>query len=206
MCFGLLVTASTAWFVAQSPTLVYTILTNGPLFWGLAFVQLALVFVLSARVQQMASTTAAILFVAYAALTGISLSFVLVVYTGESIASTFLVSGGSFAALAIYGSTTKRSLMGFGQVLFMGLVGVVLASFVGLFWHSDGLQFVLSLVGVVVFAGLTAYDAQRLVALSRQAPSDDVSSYAIVGALALYLDFMNLFLFLLRFTGNRRQE
>jgi uncharacterized protein len=206
MCFGLIVTAATAWFTASSPTLVRTILANGPLFWVLAFVQLAIVFVLSARVQQMTSTTAAMLFIAYSALTGITLSFVLLAFTGESIATTFLVSGGTFAGLAIYGTTTKRSLSGLGQFLFMGLVGVVLASAVGIFWHSDALQFALSFVGVIVFAGLTAYDAQRLAVMAQQAPPDDVSSYAIVGALALYLDFMNLFLFLLRFTGNRRQQ
>jgi uncharacterized protein len=206
MSFGLVVTAATAWFTASSPTLIRTILANGPLFWGLAFVQLAIVFVLSSRVQQLSSTTAAMLFIAYSALTGLSLSFVVLAYTGESIATTFLVSGGAFAGLAFYGATTKRSLSGLGQFLFMGLIGVVLASIVGIFWHSDALQFVVSFIGVIVFAGLTAYDAQRLAVMAREAPSGDVSSYAIVGALALYLDFMNLFLFLLRFTGNRRQQ
>jgi uncharacterized protein len=206
MCAGLLITAATAWLTAGSPTLVRSVLTNGPVFWMLAFAQLAIVFVLSARVQEMSSTTAGLLFITYAALTGVTLSFVLLAFTGESIATTFVVSGGSFAALAVYGSTTKRNLTGVGQAMFMGLVGVVLASIVGFFWHSDALQFVLSIAGVVVFAGLTAYDAQRLVGLSRQAPAGSVSSYAIVGALALYLDFMNLFLFLLRFTGARRQD
>jgi uncharacterized protein len=206
MCFGLVVTAATAWLTASSPTITRTILANGPVFWVLAFIQLAIVFVLSSRVQQVTSTAAAMLFIGYSALTGLTLSFVLLAYTGESIATTFLVSGGTFAGLAIYGTTTKRSLSGLGQFLFMGLIGVVLASIVGIFWHSDGLQFVLSFVGVIVFAGLTAYDAQRLAVMARQAPPDDVSSYAIVGALALYLDFINLFLFLLRFTGNRRQQ
>jgi uncharacterized protein len=206
MCFGLVVTAATAWFTATSPTLFRTILANGPLFWALAFVQLAIVFILSARVQQITSTTAAMLFIAYSALTGVTLSFVLLAFTGESIATTFLVSGGTFAGLAIYGTTTKRSLSGLGQILFMGLLGVVLASIVGIFWHSDALQFVLSFIGVFVFAGLTAYDAQSLTLMARDAPAEGLSSYAIVGALALYLDFMNLFLFLLRFTGNRRQQ
>ena len=150
--------------------------------------------------------TAVMLFGVYAALTGVTLSFVLLAFTGESIASTFLVSAGSFAALAIYGSTTKRNLTGVGQVMFMGLVGVILASIVGIFWHSDALQFMLSVVGIVVFAGLTAYDTQRLARLAADAPPDAVSSYAIVGALALYLDFLNLFLFLLRFTGRQRQD
>jgi len=206
MCLGLVVTAATAWLTAASPTLVRTILANGPLFWLLAIVQLGIVFVLSARVQQLTSTTAAVLFIAYSGLTGLTLSFVLLVFTGESIAATFLVSGGTFAGLALYGTTTQRNLSGLGQFLFMGLLGVVLASIVGVFWHNDGLQFVLSLVGVIVFAGLTAYDAQRLAGMAQQAPSDEVSSYAIVGALALYLDFMNLFLFLLRFTGTRRDR
>ena len=206
MCAGLMITAATAWFVAGSPTIVHTIASNGVVFWSLPILQLAIVFVLSARVQQMTSTTAAMLFIAYSALTGLALSFVLLAYTGESIATTFLVSGGTFAGLAIYGTTTKRSLSGLGQFLFMGLIGVVLASIVGIFWHSDALQFVLSFVGVIVFAGLTAYDAQRLTLMAREAPAEGLSSYAIVGALALYLDFMNLFLFLLRFTGNRRQQ
>jgi len=206
MCLGLLITAAAARLTAASPGFTQTILANGPIFWLMAFGQLAIVYVLSARVQEMTSTTAALLFIVYAAITGMTLSFVLLVFTGESVATTFLVSGGSFAALAIYGSTTRRSLTGLGQVMFMGLVGVILASIVGIFWHSDALQFVLSIAGVVVFAGLTAYDAQRLATLARQSPPDAVSSYAIVGALALYLDFMNLFLFLLRFTGGRRQE
>lgn len=206
MCVGLLITATTSFLMAGSVTLMKAVLTNGPVFWIVAFAQLGIVFFLSARVQEMTATTAAVLFILYAALTGVTLSFVLLAYTGESIATTFIVSGGSFGALAIYGSTTKRDLTGVGQVMFMGLVGVILASIVGIFWHSDALQFVLSLVGVVVFAGLTAYDAQRLVTLSRQTPTDRVASYAIVGALALYLDFMNLFLFLLRFTGTRRED
>ena len=205
MCFGLAVTAVTAWVTASSPALVRTILANGPFFWLLAFVQLGIVVVLSARVQQLSSTTAAVLFIVYSALTGLTLSFVLLAFTGDSIATTFLVSGGAFAGLAIYGTTTQRSLSAVGQFLFMGLIGVVLASIVGIFWHSDALQFVVSLAGVVVFAGLTAYDAQRLAVMARQAPPGNVQSYAIVGALALYLDFLNLFLFLLRFTGNRRQ-
>ena len=206
MCLGLLITALTAWVVASSPALVRTIVANGPLFWALAFVQLAIVFILSARVRQLTTVMAALLFVAYSALTGVTLSFVLLAYTGESIATTFVVCGGAFAGLTAYGTLTKRSLAGVGQVLFMGLIGVVLASLAGLFWHSDALQFVLSFVGVFVFAGLAAYDAQRLTLMAQEAPAEGLSSYAIVGALALYLDFMNLFLFLLRFTGNPRRQ
>jgi FtsH-binding integral membrane protein len=109
-----------------------------------------------------------------------------------------------FGGLAAYGTVTKRSLAGLGSVLFMGLMGVVLASIVGIFWHNDALQFIVSFIGVIVFAGLAAYDAQRLKAMALASPDRQTGSYAIVGALALYLDFINLFLFLLRFTGNRR--
>jgi len=204
MCGGLATTAVVAWFVARSPTVIGTITANGALFWGLMIAQLGIVFVLSARVQQLARSTASILFVLYSALTGVSLSFLLLAYTGESIASTFLVTAGAFGGLALYGTVTKRDLGGFGQFLFMGLLGVVIASLVGLFWHSDAFQFVLSLIGVFLFSGLTVYDAQRLKIMAMQAPDGDASSYAIVGALTLYLDFTNLFLFLLRFTGTRR--
>jgi FtsH-binding integral membrane protein len=205
MCAGLVITAGTAWAVASSPTVVHAIAANGALFWILAIAQLAIVFVLSARVQQLAASTASILFIVYSGLTGVTMAFVLLAFTGESVATTFLVTAGMFGGLAAYGTLTKRDLGGFGQFLFMGLLGVVLASIVGLFWHSSAFQFVLSIIGVFVFAGLAAYDAQRLKRMALQAPTGQTSSYAIVGALALYLDFTNLFLFLLRFTGNRRE-
>ena len=204
MCGGLAITAATAWFVAASPTVMRTITANGVLFWGLLIAQLAIVFVLSARVQQLAASIASLLFIAYSALTGVTMAFVLNAYTGESVVTTFLVTAGTFGGLAVYGTVTKRDLGGFGQMLFMGLLGLVLASIVAVFWHSDAFQFVLSFIGVLVFSGLTAYDAQRLKVMALQAPAGHESPYAIVGALALYLDFTNLFLFLLRFTGNRR--
>jgi len=201
---GLAITAGTAWLIAGSPALVVTIATNRLLFWALMGAQLGLVFVLAARVDKLAASTAALLFVLYAALTGVTIAFVLLAYTGESVTSTFLVTAGMFGGLAAYGTVTKRSLAGLGSVLFMGLMGVVLASVVGIFWHSDALQFVISFIGVIVFSGLAAYDAQRLKAMALASPDGQTGSYAIVGALALYLDFINLFLFLLRFTGRRR--
>jgi FtsH-binding integral membrane protein len=152
----------------------------------------------------MASGTASALFVIYSALTGLTLSFVLLIYTGESVATTFLVAAGMFGGLALYGTVTRRNLSGLGQFFFMGLIGLILASLVGMFWHNDGLQFMISLVGVVVFAGLTVYDAQRLKEMAFATNVGSVSAATIVGALALYLDFINLFLFLLRFLGNRR--
>ena len=205
MCAGLLITAVTAWFVAASPAMVTAIATNRALFWILAIVQLGIVFVLSARVQQLAVSTAALLFVLYSAVTGVVMSFVLLAYTGESVEQTFLVTAAMFGGLATYGTITKRDLGGLGQFLFMGLIGVVIASIVGIFWHSDAFQFVLSFVGVLVFSGLTLYDSQRLKVMAIEMPEGQASSYAIVGALTLYLDFANLFLFLLRFTGNRRE-
>jgi FtsH-binding integral membrane protein len=203
MCGGLAITAVTASFVASSPSLVFTIARNAPLFWGLAIAQLGIVLLLSARVDRLAASTASLLFIAYSALTGVTISFVLLTFTGESVATTFFVTAGMFGALALYGTMTQRSLAGLGQFLFMGLMGVVLASLVGLFWHSDALQFVISFIGVIVFTGLTAYDAQRLKGMAL-ATAGQTGSYAIVGALALYLDFINLFLFLLRFLGHRR--
>lgn len=201
---GLAITAATAWFVAGSQSLVLMIASNRAVFWALVIAQLGIVFTLSARVQRMAASTAALLFIVYSALTGVTLSFVLLAFTGESIATTFLVTAGMFGTLAIYGTVTRRSLAGMGQFLFMGLMGVVLASVVGMFWHNDGLQFVISFIGVIVFTGLAAYDAQRLKEMALATPNGQAGSYAVVGALALYLDFINLFLFLLRFMGNRR--
>jgi FtsH-binding integral membrane protein len=146
---------------------------------------------------------AAGLFALYSALNGITLSVVLLAYTGESVTTTFVVTAGMFGALALFGSTTKKSLAGAGQFFMMGLVGLILASIVGVFWHNDTLQFLISVVGVIVFTGLTAWDAQRLRQMALALPEGQVGGYAIVGALSLYLDFINLFLMLLRFTGRR---
>ena len=200
---GLAITAATAWFVANSQ-LAVAIASSRPLFWVLVIAQLGIVFALSARVDRLAPATAALLFIVYSALTGVTMSFVLLLYTGASIASTFLVAAVMFGTLAMYGTLTKRDLQGAGQFLFMGLIGVVVASLVNIFWQNDALQFVVSFIGVIVFTGLTAYDAQRLRAMAVALPSGQTGSYAVVGALALYLDFINLFLMLLRFTGSRR--
>jgi len=204
MCAGLAITAVVAFSIASSPALIQAVVLNRLLFIGLFVAQIALVFYLSARVDRIAPGTASLLFVAYSALTGVTLSVLVLVYTGTSIATTFVVTAGMFGALALYGTTTTRSLAGFGQFLFMGLIGLVLASLVGMFWHSEALQFLISVVGVIVFTGLTAWDAQRLKQMALALPEGQVGSYAIVGALSLYLDFINLFVFLLRFLGTRR--
>src|SRR6267143_2127625 len=203
MCAGLAITAVVAYMVAGSPALLQVLIGNQLLLFGLFIGQLALVFVLSARVDRLAPGTAAAIFVGYAALTGVTLSVLVLAYTGASIATTFVVTAGMFGALAFYGTTTARSLAGAGQFFFMGLIGLVLASVVSVFWHNDALQFLISVVGVIVFTGLTAYDAQRLKQMALTLPQGQTRSYAIVGALSLYLDFLNLFLFLLRLLGDR---
>jgi FtsH-binding integral membrane protein len=204
MFVGLGITAAVALAVSSSPTISQALFTNRFLFFGLMLAELGLVFYLSARVQKLAPGTAAGLFLLYSALNGLTLSFIFLAYTGTSIATTFFVTAGMFGALALYGTTTKRSLAGVGQFVFMGLIGVILASIVGMFWKSAGLQFVISIVGVIVFTGLTAWDAQRLKVMAAQVPEGQYGSYSVVGALALYLDFINLFLFMLRFLGGRR--
>jgi FtsH-binding integral membrane protein len=204
MCGGLAITAATAWLVASSPALVAAIFGNRMVFWILVIAQLGIVFALSSQVNRMGSGFAALLFVGYSALTGVTLSSILLVFTGESVVTTFVVTAGMFGALAAYGTVTRRELSGLGQFLFMGLIGLVLASIVGMFWHSDALQFLISFIGIIVFAGLTVYDAQRLKELAFATAAGPTSGTTIVGALALYLDFINLFLMLLRFFGNRR--
>ena len=204
MAAGLGVTALVAYAVANSP-LLGVLVQSQLLVIGLFVAQLALVFVLSARVDRLAAGTAAWLFIGYAALTGVTLSVLVLVYTGASMATTFVVTAGMFGGLAFYGTTTRRSLAGAGQFFFMGLIGLVLASIVGMFWHSDALQFLISVIGVIVFTGLTAWDAQRLKAMALEVSGSQAGSHAVVGALSLYLDFLNLFLFLLRFLGDRRE-
>ena len=204
MFVGLGVTALVALVVASSPAVVMAIAGNRLLFFALMAAQLGIVFGLSASVHKIAPTTASLLFLAYSALTGVTLSFVLLAFTGESVATTFLITAGMFGAMALYGTTTNRSLVGAGQFFFMGLIGLVIASVVGIFWHSSALQFLISFVGVIVFTGLTAYDAQRLKAMALAIPEGRVGSYTVVGALSLYLNFINLFLSLLRLFGNRR--
>lgn len=204
MAAGLAITALVAFFVVRSPAILQVVLGNRIVFFGLIIAELGLVFFLSGRAQSLAPRTAALLFVAFSALNGATLSVVLLAYTGVSVATTFVVTAGMFAALAAFGTMTTQSLAGVGQFFFMGLIGLILASVVGMFWHNDALQFLISVVGVLVFTGLTAYDAQRLKQMALAVPEGQVGSMAVVGALSLYLNFVNLFLFLLRLTGSRR--
>jgi FtsH-binding integral membrane protein len=162
MAIGLGLTALVAFAVAGSPDLLRVLIGNRLVFFALVIAQLGLVFFLSARADRLAPGTAAGLFTLYSALNGVTLSVILLAYTGESVTMTFVVTAGMFGALALFGSTTKRSLAGAGQFFMMGLIGLILASILGMFWHNDALQFLISVVGVIVFTGLTAYDARRL--------------------------------------------
>ena len=204
MFVGLAITAFVAYTIAASPALIGALVSNHILFLGLFLAQLGVVFFLSARVDKLAPGTATGLFILYSGLTGVTLSVILLAYTGASIATTFVVTAGMFGALALYGTTTSRSLAGMGQFVFMGLIGLVLASVVGMFWKNAALEFLISVVGVIVFTGLTAWDAQRLRQMATSIPADKLGSYAVLGALSHYLNFINLFLFLLRFMGGRR--
>jgi FtsH-binding integral membrane protein len=203
MGIGLGITAIVAYLVASSPALTEALIGNRLVFFALVAVELGLVFFLSARVHRLQPGTAAGLFVGYAALNGVTLSMIFLLYTGASIVTTFVVTGAMFGALAVYGTSTRRSLAGAGQFFFMGLVGLVLASIVGMFWQNDGLQFLITVVGVIVFTGLTAWDAQRLKLMALEVPDDRAGAHAVVGALSLYLNFVNLFLMLLRLQGRR---
>lgn len=204
MFVGLGVTAVVAFGVAGSPQIVQALVSNRLLFFALMGGELGLVFYLSARVAKLAPGTASALFLGYSALNGVTLSLILLAYTGASVANTFTVCALMFGALAVYGTTTSRSLAGVGQFMVMGLIGLIGASIIGIFWHSSALQFMIACGGVLVFTGLTAWDAQRLKAMAVALPDGQVRSHAIVGALSLYLNFINLFLMLLRFFGSRR--
>ncbi|MDJ0829548.1 MAG: Bax inhibitor-1/YccA family protein [Desulfobacterales bacterium] len=207
MGVGLALTGFIAFYVANNETLLKLIFGNQLIFFGLIIGELALVFTLSARIGRMQASTATGLFVLYAALNGLTLSFIFIVYTKSSIASTFFICAATFVVCSIYGYTTKRDLTSVGGFLTMGLIGIIIASLVNIFIRSSAMSMIISYIGVLVFVGLTAYDTQQLknMALTQPAGVEAgvVRKGAILGALKLYLDFINLFLMLLRILGNR---
>jgi FtsH-binding integral membrane protein len=206
MATGLLVTAGAALFTVSNETVLHAVFGNRAVFYGLLFAELGLVVWLSGLVGKLSSGAASAVFLLYSALNGVTLASIFFAFTAGSIASTFLVAAGTFAAMSVFGLTTHRTLDGLGSFAFMGLIGVIIASVVNLFMRSDMLGFVVSCVGVIVFVGLTAYDTRKLkvMALAVDGGSEEGRRGAISGALALYLDFINLFLMMLRFFGNRR--
>jgi len=199
---GLAITALLALITLSSPLLINAIMGNRLVFYGLMIGELALVFTLSGAINRLSAGAATLLFVAYSALNGVTLSIVAFVYTADSISSTFVITAGMFAAMSIYGYMTKRDLTSWGSFLFMGLIGVLIALVVNIFVASSAVSWIVSGIGVIVFTGLTAYDTWKIKALAAQGIGG--RKPAILGALMLYLDFINLFLMLLRFTGNRR--
>ena len=204
MTVGLLVTAGSAVYVASSPAILQALFGNTIGFIALAIAVVALPLVLSGMISRLSSGAATVLFVVYSALMGAFLSSVLLVYTGASVMQAFLTAAGTFAAMSVYGTVTRRDLTQMGSFLTMGLIGLML---VNLFLQSTMLEFVISAIGVLIFTGLTAYDTQRIRAFGENAPLGDtvaVRRGALLGALTLYLDFINLFLMLLRLMGDRR--
>jgi FtsH-binding integral membrane protein len=199
---GLTITAFMALVTLSSPVILNAITGNRLVFYGLMIGQLALVFTLSGAINRLSAATATFLFIAYSALNGVIFSVVALVYTANSIASTFVITAGMFGAMSIYGYLTKRDLTSWGSFLFMGLIGIVIASIVNIFVGSSAASWFISGIGVIVFTGLTAYDTWKIKEMAAQ--GIEGRKPAILGALTLYLDFINLFLMLLRFTGNRR--
>ena len=206
MTAGLLVTGAIAAFTAQSAAIRDFVLGNSIVFWGLLIVELVLVVALSATAARLSAGTATALFLLYAALNGLTLSAIFLVYTGASLASTFFITAGTFAAMSLYGYTTKRDLTGIGHIALMALIGIILATVVNLFVQNAAIYWIVTYVGVIVFVGLTAADTQKIKRLLAQADETNVGGAAILGALRLYLDFLNLFLFLLRLSGRRSGE
>jgi len=208
MFIGLGLTGIMALYVSNSETALRLIYGNSMIFYGLIIAELALVFSISGMVNRMSATTATTLFVVYSALNGVTLSFIFLVYTRESIVSTFFICSATFLACSIYGWTTKRDLTSWGGFFVMGLMGIIIASLVNLFIRSSAINTIISYIGVLVFVGLTAYDTQKLKNMALTQPDDldgaVIRKGAILGALSLYLDFINLFLMLLRIFGQSR--
>lgn len=206
MTLALVITGFTAYYVATSPTLMPMLLSNQVLMWGLIIAELALVIGLSAAINKLSLPVATLMFVLYSVINGATLSCIFLVYTMSSITSVFFITAGTFGAMAVYGYFTKKDLTSWGRILFMGLIGIIIASVVNLFIHSSGLSLIVSYIGVLLFVGLTAYDSQKIKEMLMQAPdaSEGMQKLALLGALTLYLDFINLFLHLLRILGSSR--
>ena len=208
MTLALLITGVTAYGVASSPTLLMTLMTSRGLLFGLIIAELALVFIITGALQRLSLTTATLLFIVYSVLNGAMLSSVFVVYTMTSIAKVFFITAGTFGAMAFYGYTTKKDLTSLGKILFMALIGLIIATIVNMFLKSSGFDYILSYAGVAIFVGLTAWDSQKIKQMhqTQNDMSEGAQKLALIGALTLYLDFINLFLYLLRIFGGSNKE
>ena len=203
MCVALALSGAVAFYVSTSPALQQVIFGT-PLMWVVFLAPLGLVFFLSARINKMSASAAQTTFWIFAALMGMSLASIFIAYTPESVTRVFFITAGAFAGLSLVGYTTKKDLSGMGTFLFMGVIGLVIAMVVNMFLASSGLQLLISVAGVLIFAGLTAYDTQRIKLMYYEADSAEVATKkSIMGALKLYLDFLNMFMFMMHIMGNR---
>ena len=208
MTLALAITGFTAYGVATSPGIMTAIVTNRALLWGLLIAELALVWYVSARINRLSLSTATVIFVLYSVLNGATLSVIFLAYTMQSIASVFFITAGTFAAMSLIGYFTKSDLSSLGRILFMALIGLVIATLVNMFLiKSGGFSLILSYVGVLIFVGLTAYDTQKIKMMLVEADdvTEEAQKIALMGSLSLYLDFINLFLYLLRIFGGNRE-
>lgn len=203
MTLGLVVTALVSLFCATSQGFLQFVTTHNWFMFAMVVVELGLVIAISGAVNKMSSATATALFYLFAAVNGLMLAPIFWIYTHASIAKTFFITAGTFGAMSVYGYTTGQDLSKFGKILFMALIGLIIATVVNLFTHSSTLDWIISFAGVIIFVGLTAWDTQQLKNMAAMMPASQVGRLATIGALTLYLDFINLFLYLLRFFGNR---
>ena len=203
MTLALLITGVTAFGVASSPTLFMSL---SKMMWGLIIAELALVFILSGAINRLSLGTATLMFIGYSVLNGAMLSSIFLVYEPMVIAKVFFITAGTFGAMAVYGYTTKKDLTSMGKILFMALIGLIIATVVNMFLKSPGFDYILSYIGVAIFIGLTAWDSQKIKEMlqTQYDMSEGAQKLALLGALTLYLDFINLFLYLLRIFGNNR--
>jgi FtsH-binding integral membrane protein len=206
MGFALGITALVGWYVVNSPQLLNTIFTNRGLFFGMIIGELVLVVVLSRAVQRMSAFMTTFIFFVYSMLNGFTLSVLFLAYTAESLASTFVITAGTFGVMSLYGFITKRDLSSIGNLCVMALFGLIIASLVNIFFHNSMLYWIATYVGIIVFVGLTAYDTQKIKRIQAEAfdDEDQERKVSILAALTLYLDFINLFIYLLRLLGRRR--
>lgn len=207
MACGLAMTALTSMIVGRNENWVYTLATSG-MYWGFAIAEIVLVLFLSARIHKLSFATAGLMFAAYAILNGVTMSIIMLLYTAESIAQAFFVTAGTFGAMSLVGFFIKKDLSAMGRTLMMALIGLIIATIVNIFWQNSMMASILNYAGVIIFVALTAYDTQKIKVMLQQAQyagiSDQTNKLALMGSLTLYLDFINLFLYILRLFGNRK--
>ena len=204
MSLALFITGMTALIVSGNNDLTYSLLSNPVLFWGLIIAEFVLVYVLAGRIDRMSMQTATIVFIAYSIINGVTMSLLFLMYTSESIAATFFITAGTFGVMSLYGYMTKRDLSSWRSIFFMALIGIIIASITNIFLKSETIYWIITYVGVLIFVGLTAYDTQRTKeAIMRSEVNETAYKIALIGALNLYLDFINLFIYILRIMNRR---